>query len=105
MEGGRPGRSPGTGTASCKYSAWHVAYVRTMKSTLDQVHSNVFAECKPEKRFSIEHRAGKAARLTSWRKMTQPGEFFVGDGSFRGCPMGAHFPRNETLDSFSTLSS
>ncbi len=23
----------------------------------------------------IEHRAGKAARLASWRKMTQPGEF------------------------------
>jgi hypothetical protein len=23
----------------------------------------------------IENRAGKAARLTSWRKMTQPGEF------------------------------
>jgi hypothetical protein len=23
----------------------------------------------------IEHRAGKAARLDSWRKMTQPGEF------------------------------
>jgi hypothetical protein len=23
----------------------------------------------------IEHRAGKVARLASWRKMTQPGEF------------------------------
>ncbi len=26
-------------------------------------------------KYSIEHRAGKAARLASWRKMTQPGEF------------------------------
>ncbi len=42
--------------------------------------------------------------LASWRKMTQPGEFF-GDDSFRGCPVRAHFPRNETLDSLSTLSS
>ncbi len=24
---------------------------------------------------SVEHRAGKAVRLASWRKMTQPGEF------------------------------
>ncbi len=38
---------------------------------------------QPEKRYSMEHRAGKAARLASWRKMTQLGEF-VGDGSFRG---------------------
>jgi hypothetical protein len=29
---------------------------------------------------------------------------FVGDGSFRGCPVRAHFLRNETLDSLSTLS-
>jgi hypothetical protein len=28
-----------------------------------------------EKRYSIEHRAGKAACLASLRKMTQPGEF------------------------------
>jgi hypothetical protein len=32
-------------------------------------------QCIPEKRYSIEHGAGKAARLASWRKMTQPGEF------------------------------
>jgi hypothetical protein len=25
--------------------------------------------------YSIEHRAGRAVRLASWRKMTQPGEY------------------------------
>ncbi len=39
----------------------------------------------------IEHRAGKAPRLASWRKMTQPASF-VGDVSFRGCPVCAHLP-------------
>jgi hypothetical protein len=29
----------------------------------------------PEKRYSIENRAGKAAHLASWRKMTQPDDF------------------------------
>ncbi len=52
----------------------------------------------------IEHRAGKAARLASWRKMTQMASF-VGDGNFRVFPMRAHFPWNETLDSLSTLTS
>ncbi len=62
--------------------------------------AKVFAE----KRYIIEHRVDKAARLASWRKMTQPGEFCC-DGSFGGSPVRAHFPRNETLDSLSTLSS
>jgi hypothetical protein len=56
----------------------------------------------PEKKYSIEHRTGKAARLASRRKIPQSDEF-VGDGCFRVFPMCAHFPRNETLDSLSTL--
>jgi hypothetical protein len=44
----------------------------------------------------IEHWAGKTALLASWRKMTVRANF-VGDGSFRGCRMRAHFPQNETL--------
>jgi hypothetical protein len=52
----------------------------------------------------IEHRAGKAARLASWRKMTRRASF-VGDGGLRVFPMRAHFPWNETLDSLSTLTS
>ncbi len=48
-----------------------------------------------EKKYTVhtvEHWAGKAARLASWRKMTQPGKFcFVGDGIFRVFPVRAHF--------------
>ncbi len=33
---------------------------------------------RPEIRYVyIKHRAGKAALLASWRKMTQPGEFLL----------------------------
>jgi hypothetical protein len=43
------------------------------------VHGNILYWKKPhvpKKRHILymEHRAGKAARLASWRKMTQPGE-------------------------------
>jgi hypothetical protein len=38
---------------------------------------------------TVEHRAGKAARLASWRKMTQRASF-VGDGIFRVFPVHAH---------------
>jgi hypothetical protein len=51
------------------------------------------------------HRAGKAARLASWRKMTQPGElcwrWYL--WSVFPCVRTAHFSRNETMDSLSTL--
>jgi hypothetical protein len=34
------------------------------------------SQCRAIQRKDIvEHRAGKVARLASWRKMTQPGEF------------------------------
>ncbi len=53
----------------------------------------------------IEHRAGKARR-PAWLaggKCSQAS--FVGDGIVRVFPMRARFPRNETLDSLSTLTS
>ncbi len=45
------------------------------------------------------------AAWASWKKWPRSRESFVVDGNFTGCPLRAHFPRNETLDSLSTLSS
>jgi hypothetical protein len=42
---------------------------------LDYVDSLLNCYVHQRKDIYIEHRAGKAARLASWRKMTQPGEF------------------------------
>jgi hypothetical protein len=41
----------------------------------------------PEKRYSIERRAGTEARLASWKKMTQPGKFCL-----EGVPCVLIFP-------------
>jgi hypothetical protein len=41
----------------------------------EHVQVQICWQAETEKRFNIEHRAGKAARKASWRKMTQPGEF------------------------------
>ena len=49
----------------------------------------IFHRLAQRKDIYIEHRAGKAARLASLRKVTQPSSF-VGDGCFRVFPMHAY---------------
>jgi hypothetical protein len=54
----------------------------------------------------IEHCTGPARRPAWLAKGKCPSRAsFVGDGGFIQFPMCAHFPRNETLDSLSTLTS
>jgi hypothetical protein len=43
--------------------------------TLSHWHNTRIYVPAQRKDINIEHRASKAARLSSWRKMTQPGEF------------------------------
>ncbi len=49
-------------------------------------------EVKPEKRYGIEYRTGRRPAWLAAEKLPSRASF-VGDGSFRGCPVRAHFPR------------